>query len=57
MAACKKNDYLIKTSYFLISRIFEAKSMLCLEVMQVLIMCPLFYTLIDNSSMFEGKFL
>jgi hypothetical protein len=57
MAACKKNDSLIKNLYFLISRIFEAKSMLCLEVMQVLIMCPLFYTLIDNSSMFEGKFL
>ncbi|CAF3333891.1 unnamed protein product [Rotaria sp. Silwood1] len=30
--------------------ISEAKSMVCLEVMQVLIMCPSFYTLIDNTS-------
>ncbi|CAF4102206.1 unnamed protein product [Rotaria sp. Silwood2] len=29
--------------------ISEAKSMVCLEVMQVLIMCPSFYTLIDNA--------
>ncbi|CAF1149162.1 unnamed protein product [Rotaria sordida] len=30
------------------SIVSEAKSMVCLEVMQILIMCPLFYTLIDN---------
>ncbi|CAF3750615.1 unnamed protein product [Rotaria sp. Silwood1] len=30
------------------SIVSEAKSMVCLEVMQVLIMCPLFYTLVDN---------
>ncbi|CAF0950787.1 unnamed protein product [Rotaria sordida] len=30
--------------------ISEAKSMVCLEVMQVLIMCPLFYTLINNAN-------
>ncbi|CAF0835886.1 unnamed protein product [Adineta ricciae] len=28
----------------------EAKSMLCLEAMQVLIMCPSFYKLVENSS-------
>ncbi|CAF1263136.1 unnamed protein product [Adineta steineri] len=33
-----------------ISVVSEAKSMLCLEVMQVLIMCPLFYLLTDNST-------
>ncbi|CAF4384031.1 unnamed protein product [Rotaria sp. Silwood2] len=32
------------------SIVSEAKSMVCLEVMQILIMCPLFYTLIDNSN-------
>ncbi|CAF3778294.1 unnamed protein product [Rotaria magnacalcarata] len=30
--------------------ISEAKSMVCLEVMQVFIMCPVFYTLADNSN-------
>ncbi|CAF1332696.1 unnamed protein product [Adineta steineri] len=30
--------------------ISEAKSIVCLEVMQVFIMCPLFYTLIDDSN-------
>lgn len=31
-------------------RLAEAKAMVCLEVMQVFIMCPVFYMLIDNRS-------
>lgn len=34
-------------------RISEAKTMICLEVMQVFIVCPMFYTLIGNSSEFR----
>ena len=30
--------------------------MVCLEVMQVLIMCPLFYTLIDNASKLNEEY-
>jgi hypothetical protein len=41
--------------YIQFSRLNEAKSMVCLEVMQVLIMCPSFYSLIDNSSRFFKK--
>ncbi|CAF4265028.1 unnamed protein product, partial [Rotaria magnacalcarata] len=37
-------------SYSNSSAVSEAKSIVCLEVMQVFIMCPLFYTLVDNSN-------
>ncbi|CAF1548017.1 unnamed protein product, partial [Didymodactylos carnosus] len=35
-------------AYPSVSAVMEAKAVLCLEVMQVLIICPLFYTLVDN---------
>jgi hypothetical protein len=56
---CKINKTYLNLGffYFLFARIYEAKSMVCLEVMQVFIMCPLFYSLIDNSSIFSLKIL
>jgi hypothetical protein len=41
-------DYVRLFIYFRLSSVIEAKTMVCLEVMQVFIMCPIFYTLIDN---------
>ena len=51
IVACKHDhplDY--HSMLFLLERAFEAKTMVCLEVMQVFILCPVFYTMISNPS-------